>query len=216
MNQEERVSKLEQGIESGDAHFAVGKREVWFPKEQVILVRPNAKLTPYQASFLTPLHMNKMELRDYLYNLYGLRALNVRSVVFPGAFERENPARPRYRKRMIKKMTIEMEQPFVWPEDTDGILAKMEESARETKQLMDEVTGIDSLGSGRNKPSTAFGGIMGPYKKAGQPFVAQKVAQKLGGSVRREKEMEKKQEKMRNVAFYLQKNKGGVPMPKTN
>lgn len=217
LNQEERISKLEQGIESGDAHFALGKREVWFPKEQVILVRPNAKLTPYQASFLTPLHMNKMELRDYLYNVYGLRALNVRSVVFPGAFERENPTRPRYRKRMIKKMTIEMEEPFVWPEDAEGVLAKMEESARETKKLMDEVTGLESLGSGRERPSTAFGGIMGPYKKAGSPFVAQKLASKLGGSKRREAEASAQQEKMRNIAFYLAKNKqAGIPQPKTN
>ncbi|KAG5356545.1 54S ribosomal protein L41 [Yarrowia sp. C11] len=217
MNQEERVAKLEEGIESGDAHFAVGKREVWFPKEQVIFVRPNAKLTPYQASFLTPLHMNKMELRDYLYNVYGLRALNVRSVVFPAAFDRENASRPRYRKRMIKKMTIEMEEPFVWPEDAEGTVAKMEEAAKENKKMQEHYHGFESLGSNREKPAKAFGGMLGPYRKAGQPFVTQKLASKLGGSKRREAEAASQQEKMRNVAFYLAKNKqAGIPQPKTN
>lgn len=51
--------------------------------------RPNFVLTllrtphspPHFASFLTPLYLNKLDLKDYLWHAYGLQVLGVRSYV---------------------------------------------------------------------------------------------------------------------------------------
>ena len=66
--------------------------------------------------------MNKLDMRDYMWHLYGVRALTVRSfveqqrvrVLDPDA---EVPRRKWHRPQAIKKMTIEMDKPFSWPEE---------------------------------------------------------------------------------------------------
>jgi large subunit ribosomal protein L23 len=59
--------------------------------------------------FQVPLTFSKFDLRDYLWNLYGLEATKVRSIVKISPPERSR------RAPATKYMTIEMEKPFVWP-----------------------------------------------------------------------------------------------------
>jgi large subunit ribosomal protein L23 len=89
------------------------------PKFTVALVR-TPRLSPYHARFLVPLDFSKYDLRDYLYHAYSVKAFNIRSYVKQMPV-RDTPAQPRhwFRPESKKYMTIEMEQPFVWPETPD-------------------------------------------------------------------------------------------------
>ena len=61
--------------------------------------RPNFTLTllrtpfapPNYATFITPLHLNKLDLKDYLYNLYGVEVLSVRSYVQQARVRQDKP-----------------------------------------------------------------------------------------------------------------------------
>ncbi|MCJ1358521.1 MAG: hypothetical protein MMC33_008521 [Icmadophila ericetorum] len=93
------------------------------------------------ATFIVPLNLNKLDLKDYLWNLYRIPCLSIRSYIQQQRVQQDKPGAripsPRrwYRPRSIKKMTIEMAPagklrvrekgqktevegrggPFVWP-----------------------------------------------------------------------------------------------------
>ncbi|USP74510.1 uncharacterized protein yc1106_01784 [Curvularia clavata] len=99
--------------------IAFGSKKIYLPKFTVALVR-TPKLSPYHARFLVPLDFSKYDLRDYLYHAYNVRCFNIRSYVkqMPVRDTREQP-RHWFRPESQKYMTVEMEQPFVWPEVPD-------------------------------------------------------------------------------------------------
>ncbi|KAJ3478271.1 hypothetical protein NLG97_g8625 [Lecanicillium saksenae] len=74
-------------------------------------------LPPNEACFQVPLTFTKFDLRDYLWNLYNVEVKKVRSYVkaLPLA---SRPDRPNsaYRPQALKIMTVELVQPFQWPE----------------------------------------------------------------------------------------------------
>ncbi|MCJ1399715.1 hypothetical protein MMC11_002917 [Xylographa trunciseda] len=86
------------------------------------------------ASFLVPLSFNKLDLKDYLYNVYNIPVLSVRSFVQQQRVRQDKPnaklprARRWYRARSIKKMTVEMGKvdgmgggSFVWPKEEEDL-----------------------------------------------------------------------------------------------
>jgi large subunit ribosomal protein L23 len=91
------------------------------PNFEIILLN-NPKIPPTFAAFEVPLNFNKLDLRDYLWNGYGVSVRGVRSYIQMQKVRQDKPgaARPSPRKwfrpRSIKKMMVELEQPFVWPE----------------------------------------------------------------------------------------------------
>ncbi|KAJ5020291.1 hypothetical protein J3E73DRAFT_395636 [Bipolaris maydis] len=99
--------------------IAFGSKKIYLPKFTVALVR-TPKLSPYHARFLVPLDFSKYDLRDYLYHAYNVKCFNIRSYVkqMPVRDTREQP-RHWFRPESQKYMTVEMEQPFVWPEIPD-------------------------------------------------------------------------------------------------
>jgi large subunit ribosomal protein L23 len=64
-----------------------------------------------------------LDLRDYLFNVYGVRVKGVRSFIQQQKVRQDKPGAIRpaqrkwYRPRSIKKMMVELERPFVWPEE---------------------------------------------------------------------------------------------------
>lgn len=74
------------------------------------------------ARFIVPLSMNKLDLRDYLYHAYNVRVVSVRSFIDQQKVTQGKPNAPKmqikrwFRPRAIKKMIVELESPFVWPE----------------------------------------------------------------------------------------------------
>ncbi|CEP62883.1 mitochondrial 54S ribosomal protein uL23m LALA0_S06e06040g [Lachancea lanzarotensis] len=165
-----------EAIEQGKPHFKVGETQLYFPKARVILLRPGAKHTPYQAKFIVPKSFNKLDLRDYLYNIYGLRALNVTTQLLHGKYTRVNQVMPRYRSAQIKKMTIDMAEPFVWPEEPENKDPWGAALVEDLNKYREEQTRI---GSDKFKPGTAFDGALGPYQPAAQPFIPKFLKRRL-------------------------------------
>lgn len=168
----ESLEKAVSQIEEGKPHFKVGSRQVFLPTAKIVLLRPNAKHTPYQAKFVVPRYFNRLDLRDYLYHVYGLRALNVTTQLLWARWTRQTPRSPRYRTTQIKKMTIDMAEPFVWPEqptekELDDILNLT--LVKEFNKYNEEIG--YRVGSDKNKPIKAFGGLLGPFPDPPQPFV---------------------------------------------
>jgi len=69
--------------------------------------------------------MNKLDIRDYLWHAYNIRCLSVRSFIKQAPVQMGKPgiSKPQlnrwYRPKASKKMTVEMDQPFVWPEEPE-------------------------------------------------------------------------------------------------
>lgn len=81
-------------------------------------------LPPTFAKFIVPLTFNKLDLRDYLFHVYGVNVLRVRSYVEQQKVQSKGKvARRWYRPRAIKKMTVEMDKPFIWPKEPDDFSA---------------------------------------------------------------------------------------------
>ncbi|KAF2842243.1 hypothetical protein M501DRAFT_998506 [Patellaria atrata CBS 101060] len=105
-------------------HFIVGRKQVFLPNHIITLLR-SPRLPPTFARFIVPLTFNKLDLRDYLWHAYGVRALRVRSYVHQQKvradkrFARLPKPRKWHRPRAVKRMTIEMDSPFVWPAEPE-------------------------------------------------------------------------------------------------
>ncbi|CDO92258.1 unnamed protein product [Kluyveromyces dobzhanskii CBS 2104] len=192
-----------EAIETGKPHFRVGGTELYFPKARVILVRPNAKHTPYQAKFIVPKSFNKLDLRDYLFHLYGLRALNVTTQLLHARYSRATPLSPRHRGPQIKKMTIDMAEPFIWPEEPEDKTAWNTEFQKELEKYRNDRM---RLGSDANKPSKAFDGVLGPYQEVAQPFIPRFLKRRLVNKKTKEAVKEEYLEQIKKVGAALAKS----------
>ncbi|AMD21683.1 HFL173Cp [Eremothecium sinecaudum] len=198
--QQRILESTEKAFEEGKPHFKVGGTKHYFPKARIILLRPNAKHTPYQAKFIVPKSFNKLDLRDYLYHVYGLRALNVTSQLLHGKYVYSGPNTSRYREPQIKKMTIDMAEPFIWPEEPEDTSAWMVDFEKELGKYNNEA---HALGSDAFKPGTAFGGALGPYKEVAQPFIPKMMKRRALNSKRKMEESIERLEKLQKINNYV-------------
>lgn len=191
--------KYQEEVATGEPHFRLGEKKVYLPKARVCLLRPNAKHTPYQAKFLVPRNFNKMDLRDYLWHVYGLRALNVTVQLLHAKFTRGPDDHARYRGPQFKKMTIDMEEPFIWPELPSSIVEKAKQTYNDQIEAVEMKTAV---GSDKLKPSKAFNGL---YNKPELPnsFIPSK-ARKLGEqTLNSQKEFEESKGDKHILQHYL-------------
>lgn len=85
-------------------------------------LRRTDNLSPRFAKFHVPLWFSKLDLRDYLYHVYDVRILGVRSYVKVQPIKRgtDDVSYPKpkrwYRPPAQKFMTVQLEEPFVWPQ----------------------------------------------------------------------------------------------------
>jgi large subunit ribosomal protein L23 len=72
------------------------------------------------ATFNVPLTFNKLDLRDYLWNVYNVEVRSVRSFVNQMRLRMKQLGNSQggkwYRPRSQKMMIAELARPFVWPE----------------------------------------------------------------------------------------------------
>lgn len=192
--------KFQDELAQGLPHFKVGEKKVYFPKARVCLLRPNAKHTPYQAKFLVPRNFNKMDLRDYLWNVYGLRALNVTVQLLHASFTRGMDDHARFRGPQYKKMTIDMAEPFVWPELPQHVVDNARKFRKDQTSAMQMVT---AQGSDKLKPNDSFDGI---YKKPvlADIFVSSKNRKSYGERLDRLRELEETAGDRKLVSSYLE------------
>ncbi|KAL9130926.1 MAG: hypothetical protein Q9175_006898, partial [Cornicularia normoerica] len=103
-----------------------GEKQVFLPNFIITFLRTPTQ-PPHFASFLTPLWFNKLDLKDYLYNVYGVQVLRVRSFVIQGKVTKDRYTARVSRASAKKKMTVELVQgvegqgPFIWPEEPKDI-----------------------------------------------------------------------------------------------
>lgn len=192
-------AKFQEEIAEGLPHFRVGNKKVYLPKARVCLLRPNAKHTPYQAKFLVPRNFNKMDLRDYLWHVYGLRALNVTVQLLPAPFTRGPRDLARYRKPQFKKMTIDMAEPFVWP-DVPAEAKQQGDNLREASMHFSKI--VQAEGSDKNKPNDASGGM---YNKPDlvDIFVSKNNKRVYGESMKKQRERAEAEDDRKAVAEFL-------------
>ncbi|KAJ5098432.1 54S ribosomal protein [Penicillium argentinense] len=96
------------------------RKQVFLPEFTIALVRtPN--LSPRYAQFRVPLNFNKLDLRDYLERVYGVGVVSIRSYIEQQPITRITRDNRNYgawrRPQSIKRMTVELQEPFVWPEE---------------------------------------------------------------------------------------------------
>ncbi|KAF2496268.1 hypothetical protein BU16DRAFT_485826 [Lophium mytilinum] len=102
-----------------------GRKEVYLPNAVIALMK-SEHLPATHAKFRVPLTFSKLDLRDYLYHAYGLRTDKIRSYVQQQRVQHDRPdaTMPQqnkwFRPKAIKHMTVEMDKPFLWPEDPDN------------------------------------------------------------------------------------------------
>lgn len=176
-------------IDADEPSFKVGSNPIYFPSARICLLRNNAKHTPYQAKFIVPKSFNKLDLRDYLWHIYHLRVLGITTLLTPAKFDRSLPApyRTRFRSPQIKKMTVDLVDPFVWPAETAEFEAE-KELVDDMKTYREERQG--AIGSDLKKPTTAFGGIIDPVPQA-MNFVPTKVKRQMRNTKRRDTSQKK-------------------------
>ncbi|KAF6235980.1 hypothetical protein HO173_005608 [Letharia columbiana] len=120
-----------------------GEKQVFLPNFTLTFLRTPTQ-PPHFASFLTPLWLNKLDLKDYLYHVYGVQALRVRSFIIQGKVLRNDRTGRLARAGAAKKMTVEMVQgqegqgPFVWPEVPDEVLAEGREAQDARDKAVEE------------------------------------------------------------------------------
>ncbi|CAG5156859.1 uncharacterized protein ALTATR162_LOCUS4652 [Alternaria atra] len=133
--------------------IAFGSKKIYLPKFTVALLR-TPDLSPYHARFLVPLDFSKYDLRDYLYHAYNVKCFNIRSYVkqMPVRDTREQP-RHWFRAESKKYMTIELEQPFVWPEVPDLEPWGQKEKQKEVEEAA-KVNGAGDSNDARNAART--------------------------------------------------------------
>lgn len=94
------------------------------PNFKIGLLR-TSHLPPTLAQFIVPLNFTKLDMKDYLYKAYDIRTRSVRSYVVQQKVRRiknlDEMRREPYRPRAIKKMTVEMNTPFVYPDPPEDL-----------------------------------------------------------------------------------------------
>ncbi|KAG6017550.1 hypothetical protein E4U54_006298 [Claviceps lovelessii] len=96
--------------------FRLGQKQVFLPNHVITFLRKDY-LPPNEACFQVPLRFTKLDLRDYLWNLYNVEVTKVRSYVKQQPLtQRDSHSRSWYRPQPLKIMTVELAKPFQWPD----------------------------------------------------------------------------------------------------
>ncbi|QUC17317.1 uncharacterized protein UV8b_01558 [Ustilaginoidea virens] len=96
--------------------FRLGQKKVFLPNHVITLLRKE-HLPPNEACFQVPLRFTKLDLRDYLWNLYNVEVTKVRAYVKQQPLtQRDSHSRSWYRPQSQKIMTVELAKPFQWPD----------------------------------------------------------------------------------------------------
>ena len=91
------------------------------PNHVITLIPPKWEKQVHDfATFIVPLKFNKLDMRDYLYHVYGVEVKSVRSFINPAGPQQKdedlhNSGRW-YRPLSQKMMKVELVKPFVYPE----------------------------------------------------------------------------------------------------
>ncbi|KAG5518741.1 hypothetical protein PMAC_002710 [Pneumocystis sp. 'macacae'] len=104
-----------------NAPFKLGKKLVYLPNIVFTLLR-NHRLLPTQAVFKVPISVNKFDVRDYLFHLYKIQVIRVRSMVYyRKRIRSKDYLRTIKRTSAFKKVIVDMKEPFIYPEPPEDL-----------------------------------------------------------------------------------------------
>jgi ribosomal protein L23 len=102
--------------------FTPGLKKVYFPNIVFKLTR-DPKLPPNQVAFRVPPRLNKLDIRDYLTNIYNINVVNVRTMNYQtyrsqtlGSIELK-PKKSKY-----KKAIVTLSEEFKLPDPPDPMI----------------------------------------------------------------------------------------------
>lgn len=202
----ERIASLmEKAVEQDEPHFKVGGKLSYFPRELVTLLPPIAKHTPYQARFRVPLTFNKLDLRDYLYHIYGLRAYNITVQLTRPVFLAQ-PKGKKLTTSQQKIMTIDMDEPFIWPakefEEHQKDMLVEEKVHRDASLFIQEQA--FRKGSDHFKPiKNLFDGVGGATEPIAQPFVSALSYRQLKNEKLNSAKLKQEKSKLDNIESLI-------------
>ncbi|EGD90130.1 hypothetical protein H112_02603 [Trichophyton rubrum D6] len=118
------------------------RKQIYLPDFVLTLIR-TPFLPPRYASFWVPLTFNKLDMKDYMKRVYNVDVIKVRSYVEQQKVTRELPrgrqgVGPMRRPMPKKKMTIEMTEPFVWPEEPEDFGPWERDTFFEAKKMQED------------------------------------------------------------------------------
>ncbi|KAK3400169.1 hypothetical protein B0T20DRAFT_408060 [Sordaria brevicollis] len=136
-----------------NAPFKLGQKQIFLPNHVITFVRPLPKQPPNLATFVVPLEFNKLDLRDYLWNVYNVEVTGVRSFVNQRRHEKRHGDFGNWRRPKSQKMMIaELVKPFVWPkslgeEAREGFDYKAFKAQEAARARHDHIMGLRSAGA---------------------------------------------------------------------
>ncbi|KAL9108465.1 MAG: hypothetical protein Q9227_006799 [Pyrenula ochraceoflavens] len=149
------------------------RKQVYLPDFTITLLR-TPHLPPKYASFYVPLHFSKLDLRDLLLRAYSVPVTHIRSYIIQGKIWRSqspysDPNSRRssgslYRAPSQKKMTVELVEPFIWPEEIKDMSPWEKKEFFERKKFGEEQREMRG-GEGRTKVEKGYAGRIAEQAK---------------------------------------------------
>ncbi|KAJ5893551.1 54S ribosomal protein [Penicillium taxi] len=118
------------------------RKQIYLPEFVIALVR-TPHLSANYAQFRVPLNFNKLDMRDYLQNLYGVSVIEVRSFIQQQPITRMTRdgrnLGPWRRPQSQKRMTVQLKEPFVWPEEPKDTSKWEKDSWDATEKIQSQI-----------------------------------------------------------------------------
>jgi len=113
---EEAVSKTHKYITSkGQLNREGLKKGIVFPNAVFTMIRPGKPMPPNDVVFRVPLNMNKIQIKDYIEEIYKVPVVRVNTSIFIGKL-RVSRKGHYYKRPDWKKAIVTLTQPFTMPE----------------------------------------------------------------------------------------------------
>lgn len=110
----------------------VGTR-IYFPNWTLQMVRnttaPGQPYNPWEATFRIPYSATKLDIRSYLWALYGVKCTYIRTQIVP-TVTKLSPLRKKLRRRGHKRAIVGLVEPFYYPEAMED----MDHTERQARQ----------------------------------------------------------------------------------
>lgn len=110
---------------------ALAAHRIYLPNIQIRMMRNHTPVgepyDPYIATFRIPNSMTKIDLRSYLFAVYGLEVTYIRTDNYIGEVKRIGPAGQNRRvsgsTKTYKRAVVGLREPFQYPDDTEELQA---------------------------------------------------------------------------------------------
>ncbi|KAG9304258.1 hypothetical protein G9A89_019820 [Geosiphon pyriformis] len=113
-----------------------GVTKIFLPNIVFKMVRDD-NLPPNRVAFRIPPRLNKLDIRDYLWNIYKVEVVDVRTMVYATRPGKKLPGRPRIQHRgRFKKAIVTLKSDFHYPPPIESFEFASREEQVERRALV--------------------------------------------------------------------------------